>query len=253
MCRNCIKWAIVAVSVALPWAVVLQGERGRGEAQSRQWQTLFDGQSLSGWDGDPAYWRVEGGAITGQTTPDRPLPHNTFIVWRGGQVADFELELEFRVEGPQGWANSGIQYRSKELPQVGRWVLGGYQADIDLTKRYIGILYEERGRGILALRGQKVIIEPLDRPRKRRLFRRRVVGQLGDPEQLVAELDPTRWNRYRIVARDNRLAHYINGRQMVAVEDRDERHAARRGLLGLQLHQGKPMKVQFRNIRLREL
>ncbi len=247
----CPSVAVAGIGVLMATLAVFVS--GAAEAENG-WRELFDGKTLRGWDGDPNYWSVQAGAITGRTTAERPLRRNTFIIWRGGQVGDFELELEFRVEGEQGWANSGIQYRSRELPEVGRWVLGGYQADIDLSKQYIGILYEERGRGILALRGQKVIIEPLLQPRRgRRSFRRRVIGSLGDPKELVANLDPTKWNRYRIVARGNRLKHIINGTTMVEVEDRDRVHAARSGLLGLQLHQGKPMTVQFRRIRLRAL
>lgn len=244
------KLALCLGLAALAGAV-WSGSTAVGQHQKPEFRLLFDGRSLRGWDGDPRYWSVQDGAITGRTTEKQPLRRNTFIIWRGGEVADFELRLEFRIEGAEGWGNSGIQYRSRELKEVGRWVLGGYQADIDLGKRYMGILYEERGRGILALRGQRVVIEPLRQPRGKRLFRRRVVGSLGDPAALVQQIDPTTWNEYRIIARGNRLVHSINGTKMVEVVDRDTRHAASRGVLGLQLHQGKPMTVQFRNIRLR--
>jgi len=231
-------------------AQVSPERRKQGNAGFRP---IFNGRDLTGWDGNPEYWTVEGGAITGRTTADKPLPYNTFLIWRGKQVADFELKLEFRLEGTNGWANSGIQYRSHELPDVGKWVLGGYQADIDLSKRYLGILYEERGRGILALRGQRVIIRPAQNMLKRRRpFRIEVVGKLGDPNELVADIDLSKWNTYRIIARGNHLVHIINGRKMVEVTDEDSRHRAGKGLIGLQLHRGRPMKVQFRNIYLKE-
>ena len=122
--------------------------------------SLFNGKDLSGWDGDPTRWSVRDGAITGQTTADRPLEHNTFLIWRGGTLEDFQLKLKFRIEGEENSGNSGIQYRSKELKELGKWVLGGYQADIDLTKKNIGILYEEKMRGIIGPRGQQVMLVP---------------------------------------------------------------------------------------------
>lgn len=223
------------------------------EKENAGFRPIFNGRDLTSWDGNPEYWTVEAGAITGRTTADNPLPYNTFLIWRGKEVSDFELKLEFRIEGTMGWANSGIQYRSRELPEVGRWVLGGYQADIDLSKRYLGILYEERGRGILALRGQKVIIHPATAMmNRRRPFRIEVVGTLGDPDELVADIDLGEWNTYRIIARGNHLVHEINGRKMVEVTDNDQRHRAMKGLIGLQLHRGQPMKVQFRKIMLKE-
>src|SRR4051794_34637444 len=125
---------------------------------------VFDGTTLKGWDGDPGFWRAEAGAIVGQTTPDKKLSENTFIIWRGGEPGDFELKLEYRISA----TNSGIQIRSRRFnagtadPQgrtvTGRWVLGGYQADIDFANTYTGQIYEERGRGFLAMRGQYTYI-----------------------------------------------------------------------------------------------
>ncbi|MFP6602649.1 MAG: DUF1080 domain-containing protein, partial [Pirellulaceae bacterium] len=122
--------------------------------------SLFNGKDLTGWDGDPTRWSVRDGAITGKTTADRPLDHNIFLIWRGGTVKDFQLQMKFRIEGEDGFGNSGIQYRSKELKDLGKWVLGGYQADIDLTKKHMGILYEEKMRGIIGPRGQQVVLTP---------------------------------------------------------------------------------------------
>src|SRR5690606_36888037 len=115
-------------------------------------RSLFNGRDLEGWDGNPQFWRVEEGAIVGQTTRDNPTRGNTFLIWRRGEVGDFVLRLKYKIEG----GNSGIQYRSREASQ---WVIGGYQADIDASQTYTGILYEERGRGILAQRGQQVVID----------------------------------------------------------------------------------------------
>ena len=116
--------------------------------------SLFNGKDLSGWEGLSPHWSVEDGAITGRTTAETALKgHNTFLVWQGGSPADFELRAKFKLQG----GNSGIQYRSKLLDPA-KFIVGGYQADIDTTGRYIGINYEEKGRGILTERGQKVEI-----------------------------------------------------------------------------------------------
>src|SRR3982750_854166 len=114
---------------------------------------IFDGKSLTGWDCDPDFWRVEDGAMVGETKLDHQPKQNIFCIWKGGEPADFELKLQYRMTGTND-GNSGIQYRSVEMPEVAKWVLKGYQADIDLKQQYTGQIYEERGRGFLALRGQ---------------------------------------------------------------------------------------------------
>ena len=117
---------------------------------------IFDGKTLQNWDGDPKLWSVKDGVLRGETTPDVPAKGNTFIIWKGGTLKDFELRLSFRVSDTN---NSGIQYRSKESDD---FVVSGYQADIEDGTTHIGILYEERGRGILAKRGEKVVVGPID-------------------------------------------------------------------------------------------
>lgn len=202
--------------------------------------SLFDGKTLEGWDGDPRFWSVKDGAITGQTTPDNPTESNTFLVWREGTVADFQLDLDFRLVG----GNSGIQYRSKEI-DPDRWIIGGYQADFDASGKYAGILYEERGRGILAMTGDKVVIGEDGK--------KKVVGQVGEAEEIRAAVKKDAWNHYTIIARGNRLIHKING--VVTVEVIDNQIDKRRmsGLLALQVHQGPPMTVQFKDIELTRL
>ncbi len=205
-------------------------------------QSLFDGKTLEGWDGDPKLWRVEDGAITGQTSDDDPIKHNSFLIWREGKVDDFELTLEYRIEG----GNSGIQYRSWEEPEkVGRWVIGGYQADIDSKGTWTGALYGERYRGILAARGQKTVIGDNHKPK--------VVGEIGSRDELLKHIKPDGWNKYRIVGKGYTFIHEINGHTMVEVTDEDTAERRRSGLLAFQVHRGPPMKVQFRNIRLKRL
>jgi hypothetical protein len=202
---------------------------------------LFDGKSLDDWDGDPTYWRVEGGCIVGEVTPDTLLKRNSFLIWRGGTVGDFELVGEYRVSAK---GNSGINYRSIETPGL-RWSLTGYQADIEGGPRWTGQNYEERGRTFLAYRGQSVVLRPGAKPE--------VVRQLGTPEALQAKVRKGDWNTYRIVATGPRVRHYVNGVLMSAVEDLDPDKRRLSGLLGVQVHVGPPMKIEYRRIELRRL
>ena len=199
---------------------------------------IFDGKSLDGWDGNPKFWRVEDGAITGQTTAENPTKGNTFLIWREGELGDFELKLKFRIVG----GNSGIQYRSKEAD---KWVIGGYQADIDSGTQYIGILYEERGRGILALRGKQVVIGEDGKKQD--------VGTTATDEAILGSIQKEGWNEYHIKAVGNHLVQAINGHVTVDVKDNEAAKREMKGLLALQLHAGPPMLVQFKDIHLKRL
>ncbi|MCH2201067.1 MAG: DUF1080 domain-containing protein [Fuerstiella sp.] len=214
-----------------------------------EWQNLFDGKTLNGWDGDPRLWSVEDGAITGETTPEIKLKQNSFIIWRGGDVDNFELELEYRIIGTvdRSSANSGIQYRSFEVPDS-KWLIGGYQADFEAGDTYSGILYGERFRGILAERGQST--ELTVRGGK---FVKTVVQQFADGAELQKEIRKDDWNSYRIEASGHRFKHYINGHKTIECVDNDLKQRRSSGVLAFQIHVGKPMKVQFRNIRLKKL
>ena len=198
---------------------------------------LFDGKSLQGWSGLSANWSVQDGAITGENKADAPIGQNTFLVY-DKPVKDFELTLEFRIMG----GNSGIQYRSKIFDKD-KFVVGGYQADIDANKRYMGINYEERGRGILAERGEIVAVDAQGKKGR--------VGSAGDADALLSQIKWEDWNRYKIVAKGTVLQHYINDQLMSEVQDSEASKAATEGVLALQLHAGPPMKVQFKNIMLK--
>ena len=208
------------------------------EAQEEGFVPIFDG-TLKDWDGDPVYWRVENGVLTGEVRPDTLLKRNSFIIWRGGEVADFELKLEYRVSA-QG--NSGINYRSREVEGV-RWAMCGYQADIDGRDQWSGQNYEERGRTFLAYRGQGVVLRPGAEPE--------IVKVLGDRAELQGFVRKEDWNEVHLIARGNLLRHFINGVLMSEVRDEDPGKRSMRGLLGVQVHTGPPMKIEFRNIRLR--
>lgn len=199
--------------------------------------SLFDGKTLTGWEGKEKFWSVKDGAITGQTTKENPTQGNTFLIWRGGELEDFELTLKFRIEGH----NSGIQYRSVELPN---FVVSGYQADIDASHKFIGILYEERGRGILANRCKKVVIG--DDGKKQ------VAGTTSDEAELLKSIKKEDWNEYKIIAKGNHLQQMINGYVTVDVTDNGPQARAK-GILALQLHAGPPMVIQFKDIMLKRL
>jgi putative membrane-bound dehydrogenase-like protein len=203
-------------------------------------ESIFDGKTLEGWDGNPDFWRVQDGTLTGQTTKEKPTNGNTFIIWRKGEVGDFELKLEYRIVG----GNSGIQYRSFEVPN-NKWVVGGYQADFEAGETYSGILYGERYRGILALRGQKTVIGDDHKPKQ--------VGTVGDTKEIQAKIKKEDWNEYHVTAKGFDFVHRINGVVTCEVTDEDKKDRRATGILALQLHAGPPMMVQFRNIRLKKL
>lgn len=196
--------------------------------------SLFNGKDLSGWIGRADLWSVEDGQIVGRTVAENPLQHNTFLIYTGSEPGDFELTLQFKIES----TNSGIQYRSKIIDKE-KFIVGGYQADIDFSNRYAGILYEERGRGILAERGQSVTIdEQGEKTRK----------NFADGGKLGNGIHPGQWNDYRIVAKGNRLQHFINETMTAEVIDNQPEKSAASGVIAFQLHQGDPMVVRFKNI-----
>jgi len=212
--------------------------------------SLFDGKSLEGWDGDPKFWTVEDGAITGTTTKENPTKGNTFIIWEGGQPGDFELTFEYRIQG----GNSGMQYRSfRASDKAGSWVVGGYQADFDAGKQWAGTNYGERFRGILAKRGEKVVLTN-DAGSDKKGAIKRDVSKLGDAKELAAKInDYPEWNKFRIVAKGFTFQHYINGELMSELKDEDKNARREKGIIAFQLHAGPPMKVQARNFKLTEL
>ena len=204
---------------------------------------LFDGKTLEGWDGDPKFWRVEEGAIVGQTTQETPTKGNTFIIWKGGVLKDFDLTLDFKIEG----GNSGIQYRSfiKSGKHDG-WRIGGYQADFEAGDRYSGICYGEAFRGILSDRGFHTTLVLNDKGKLQKK-----AEKFGDSKEIGKAVKKREWNTYRITAKGFHFTHYINDVKTTELTDNDEKARRVDGLLALQLHAGNPMKVSFRNITLK--
>jgi hypothetical protein len=202
-------------------------------------QVIFNEKDLTGWEGDLRIWSVEDGAIVGRTTAEAPIKNNTFLIWKDGELGDFRLTLEYQIEG----GNSGIQYRSKVVDPE-KWIVGGYQADIDSKPVYTGILYDERGRGILANRGERVTI---GRDGKT------MATRFADADELMKSVKSEGWNEYVIEARGPHLRHTINAKLMSETTDNDAEKSVASGILALQVHQGPPMTVRFRKFRLETL
>ena len=247
--------AAVTGAAQLPAQPPPQSSAGRGAGrgmgnmipplEETGFRPIFDGKSLKGWDCDPNFWRVENGGIVGETTADHQPPQNIFCVWRDGKPADFELKMQYRMSGAAS-GNSGIQYRSVELPDVAKWVLKGYQFDIDAQQTYTGQIYEERARGFLALRGQFNYVGDGKKPAN--------VGSVGDGAELKGFIKTDDWNDAHIIARGNVLIQLINGHVMSQLIDDDKAGRKMEGLIGIQLHKTTgPMKIESRNIRIKDL
>lgn len=238
----------IAPTAALPW---LHAQQKFDPAkivpplEETGFQSIFDGKTLSGWDADPDFWKVENGAIAGQTSATHQPKQNTFCIWRGAHPADFDFRAQYRLTGGSA-GNSGYQYRSIERPDVAKWVMQGYQADIDAAQMFTGQLYEERGRGFLALRGMYGYAGQGKKPG--------MLGSVGDSDQLKTLIKNEDWNDIQIVARGNSLVHLWNGRVMCMFLDDDAEHRRQDGLIGIQLHvTPSGMKIETRNIRIKML
>jgi len=253
-----------------PPSVTQAAGRGRGNFREPDpidfddragYTEMFDGATLNGWDGNPDVWKVVDGAIVGE----RPAPasgmtaspfRQTFLVWQGGQPADFELKLEIKVEGPN--ADSGIQYRSFIAPlnagragappldpREAKWNLAGYQLDFNLNSTYVGQIAEGGGRGIIAYRGQVVRTEEGKNPR--------LVAELGDRLELGGYFKHNDWNQVDLIAHGDTSIGIINGHTMVVLIDDDATKARAKGLIGLQYSGPVGTRISFRNIRIRTI
>ena len=222
------------------WIVLLFGARA-AEPPAR---SIFDGKSLNGWKGMEGIWKVEDGALTGETTVPNQVPFNTFLVWQDGEVDDFELEFDYKIVG----GNSGVQVRSYQLPgsKPEEFRIAGYQSDIDSGDTYSGIVYSEGERGILANRGEKTEVGADHKPK--------VLEKFGEGPDLQKGIKKEDWNHYKIVARGNTIINSINGTKMAEVIDNDPEKARRSGQLAIQVHRwNTPMKIQLKNITLKRL
>ena len=218
---------------------------------------IFNGENLEGWKGDSTYWSVKDGVLIGEVTPETILKQNSFIIYENEQPSDFELKLEYKISKS---GNSGVNYRS-EIIQNKPFALRGYQSDIDGKNRYTGQNYEEKKRTTLAYIGEKVVVDvmpdsiPLTNIRKnvkRNCWQtRNVTASLGNKKELTSHVKVNDWNTMHIIVNDNRMQHYVNGVLMSEVTDLDTQNKTTKGFIGVQVHTGPPMKVEYKNIRLK--
>jgi hypothetical protein len=197
---------------------------------------LFNGKDLTGWDGNPELWLVEDGCITGNSAGPEQLRYNQFLIWRGGVVRNFELRAKVKQAGN----NTDVQYRSREFPEVGKWSVGGYQCDIHPSAPDNTMVYGKKWGGILVQNGQSVVIDP------------------QGAKWLVAEREPVKvdiagWHEYTIIAHGNHLVHKIDGRVAIDLVDHGEKTQLLEGLLAFQIHRGPAIKVQIKDMMLKEL
>jgi hypothetical protein len=227
-------------------------------ADEADFKSLFNGSDLSGWNGDPMFWRVENGAIVGETTAEKQPADkkNTFLIYRGGAFGDFELRFKYKVEG----FNSGMQYRSVDK---GGYHVDGLQADFEArwqedvlapggkTDKFSGMFFEENGRMFMGQRGDAVRVRANKENPKKPLIEK--FASTGDPKELEKAIKRDDWNDYLIIANGNQFVHIINGHVMSIGIDEDELNFRKSGILALQLHSGKPMRIDVKDIRIREL
>ena len=226
-----------AISAVPPQAVADEPANSR---------SIFNGKDLTGWDGDPRLWSIKDGAIRGETTAENQANGNTFLLWKGGVLKDFELRLSFRCNATN---NSGIQYRSKHITDKVRnkWVVRGYQHEIRNENKLpsvSGFIYGEGiGRGRMCLVGEKATWGEKGK---------QVTDTLIDASGFEKLFKLDDWNDVVIIAKGTHIQHYMNGRLILDFTD-SPKLALREGILALQLHAGKPMWVEFKNIRIKDI
>ena len=202
---------------------------------------IFDGKTMKGWEADTSFWTIKNGSFVGEVKPGQPIKNNTFLIWRGGMPANFEFKAEYRIS-PEG--NSGVNYRSEYVKNI-PYALKGYQADIDGANQYTGQNYEERGRGFLAMRGQKAVLKENAAPM--------ITGSVGNTDTLKSFIKKEGWSLIHIIVEGNHMRHYINGVLMSETFDEDPGLRKSKGLIGLQVHVMEKMRVEYKDIYLKSL
>lgn len=228
------RWLVSMRFMILGW--LTSGVLAFGEQIPEGFVSLFNGEDLSGWSGNPEHWSVADGCIVGTT--DGSLKRNRFLTWTDGKVRNFELRAKVRIT--KG-GNSGLQYRARMRPDLGEWVMSGYQSDV--LPGHVGLngmFYEEQGRRILGRTGEKVIVDRFGMPW--------VVGEME-----VKDFPAGEWRDYRVLVQGNRHQHWIDGHQTADGIDDDVAGRALEGLLGIQVHVGPAMKVEYRDFWLKHL
>lgn len=217
-----------------------------GQVASTDAEVLFNGTDLTGWSGDPRLWTVRDGVIHGETTDESPAKGNTFLIWQGGKPKDFELSFTFRCNATN---NSGVQYRSKHITDdsaKNKWVVRGYQHEIRNQNKFpdvSGFIYDEGGkRGRICAAGEKAVCNESGKES---------LGELIDQAGFQKLMKIDDWNQVQIVANGNHIQHYLNGTLILDFTDNEPKLALGEGVIALQLHAGKPMFADFKDISLK--
>jgi hypothetical protein len=201
--------------------------------------TIFDGKTFNGWKADTSVWHIENGCFVGEVTPMKQIQTNSFLIYTKSLAGDFEFKAKFKISNG---GNSGVNYRSEEIANI-PYALKGYQADIDGENVYTGQNYEERGRGFLAMRGQNAVINNSTDP-----F---IIKSIGNSDSLKSKMIVDDWNEIHLIVKGNNMKHYINGILMSETTDNDSSNSKLSGLIGLQVHVSKQMKVAYKNIQIK--
>ncbi|MDR1484750.1 MAG: DUF1080 domain-containing protein [Planctomycetaceae bacterium] len=198
---------------------------------------IFNGKDLTDWSGLPDGWRVVDGSIVAESTPAKPCKAAHYLYWTKKEPSNFHLKLSFRL---QGNGNSGIQFRSEKRP---KWDTYGYQADVDASLQWTGCLFHHK-RAAVVKRGFDNKIDPDGKVH---------VKQFAKPEELIKFYKAGDWNEYEIIADGSVITLLINGKMMCRVDDKHATESAKSGIIALQMHPGPPMKIEFKNIKIKEL
>ena len=244
-----VRCSLLMAVLALPVLVVAADPSKTAPTETPGMRALFNGKDLTGWNGDPRLWSVKDGVIHGETTEENPAMGNTFLIWKDGVLKDFELRLSYRLNATN---NSGIQYRSKHITEGNprnQWVVRGYQHELRNEVKVPNVsafIYDEGGsRGRMCMVGEKVT---WGEDGKRTLD-----ATFLQPEEFEKLFKLDDWNDVVIIGQGPRLLHYLNGTLVVDCTDNDPQKSLKEGILALQLHAGKPMWAEFKNIRLKDL
>ncbi|WP_146531162.1 3-keto-disaccharide hydrolase [Novipirellula artificiosorum] len=204
-------------------------------AEDNGFVPMFNGRDMAQWEGKSGWWKVEKGLLTAESTVEKPCTRSHYLYWTGGEPADFEMRCQFRISAA---GNSGIQFRSERREDWDTW---GYQADMDGAGVYMGCLYQHE-RGLVAERGQSVSIDAKGQ---------KTIATFAEAAKLLQVVKPEQWNTYRVIAKGSRVSLWINGVKMCEADDVEPRLGLRKGIIALQMHQGPPMKVEYKDLMIR--
>jgi hypothetical protein len=242
------KRHLLSIFASLAPLALFAEDANTAPQESAAMKSIFNGKDLSGWDGDPSVWSVKDGVIRGETTAEKPVKSNTFLIWKDGTTQNFELRLSYRCTAAN---NSGIQYRSKHFTGANekhQWVVRGYQHELRNEKKFpnvSGFIFDEGGkRKRICLAGEKATWEKDGK---------QVHGTLIEEAEFEKLFKLDDWNDVVIIAEGNHIKHFLNNRLILDFTDNHPELALKEGVLALQVHAGNPMWVEFKNIRIREL